>query len=79
MSEDHLPLTFRLVLERVAEGTVRAQLLEAHPESQLCEDYQLCFECTVAQDCTENAQRAALRAVTRYINEFVDLSQGGAL
>ena len=79
MSEDHLPITLRLVLERVDAGTVRVQLLEAHPESQLCEDYQLCFECTVAQDTTENAQRAALRAVTRYINEFVDLSQGGML
>jgi len=77
MSDDHVPLTFRLVMERVAQGTVRVQLLEAHPDSQLCEDYQLCFECTVAQDCTEHAQRAALRAVTRYINEFVDLSQGG--
>lgn len=71
--------TFRLALERVSSGVVRVQLLQPDRESQLCEDYQLVWECTVAQDCTEHAQRAALRATMRYINEFVDLSQHGTL
>lgn len=77
MSEDHTPIVFRLAMERVDGGIVRVQLLQPDRESQLCEDYQLVWECTIAQDATESAQRAALRATMRYINEFVDLSQGG--
>lgn len=77
MSEDHKPVVFRLAMERVDGGIVRVQLLQPDRESQLCEDYQLVWECTIAQDATESAQRAALRATMRYINEFVDLSQGG--
>jgi len=77
MSEDHTPIVFRLSMERVDGGIVRVQLLQPDRESQLCEDYQLVWECTLAQDATESAQRAALRATMRYINEFVDLSQGG--
>lgn len=77
MSEDHKPIVFRLAMERVDGGIVRVQLLQPDRESQLCEDYQLVWECTIAQDATESAQRAALRATMRYINEFVDLSQGG--
>lgn len=77
MSEDHKPVVFRLAMERLDGGIVRVQLLQPDRESQLCEDYQLVWECTIAQDATESAQRAALRATMRYINEYVDLSEGG--
>ena len=77
MSEDHKPVTMRLVLERVQEGMVRVQLLDVYPESQLCEDYQLVWECSVVQDSTRHAQKAALKATMQYLNEFVDLSRGG--
>ena len=64
-----------LNLERVEDGTVRCQVVEINPDDD--SETALIFDVTVNQEWTRDAQKAALRAVMRHLNEYIDLSQGG--
>lgn len=71
MSMDMVRL--ELQLEYKESGIVQARVLEFdegdHPSTLL-------WECTVAQEMTRGAQKAALKATMDYLNRFIDLSQG---
>lgn len=63
---------FEVQLERKDCGIVQVRVLDFdeadHPA-------HLIWECTVAQEMTRGAQKAALKATMDYINRFVDLSR----
>lgn len=65
---------FVLHIDRVEEGTVTVSVVD-HDE-QADKDV-LVWSVTVAQDYTRTAQKAALKATFDYLNQFLDLSQGG--
>lgn len=66
--------TFTLHLERIEDGVVKVDVVD-HDEQ--ADRDTLIWSVTVAQDYTRNAQKAALKATFDYLNQFVDLSQGG--
>lgn len=66
--------TMRLMLERVEDGIVRVRVVDEDVQAPA---ESLIWECTVAQDYTRKAQKAALKATLDYLNTFIDLSQGG--
>lgn len=65
---------FIISIERVEEGVVKVDVVDTESVS---DKDTLIFSATVAQDYTRSAQKAALKATFNYLNEFLDLSQGG--
>lgn len=68
-------IQLQLQLERKDNGIVQARLLEYDHQTE--EPTALIWECTVAQETTRHAQKAALKATMDYLNTFLDLSEGG--
>lgn len=67
-------IRFQLQLEKKEDGVVQVRVLD---EDEGGNWSQMVWECTVAQDLTRTAQKAALKATVDYLNSFVDLSHGG--
>jgi hypothetical protein len=63
-----------LHIERIEDGVVKIDVVDADDQA---DKESLIFSVTVAQDYTKTAQKAALKAVLNYLNQFIDLSQGG--
>ena len=64
-----------LTMERVQSQVVRVALHDFDPDEP--DNNLLLWECTVAQELTKDAQKAALKATMSYLNSFVDLSEQG--
>lgn len=69
------PTKFLLTMEKVTSGTVRVGVHDIDPDHP--DNTALVWECTVAQEWTQGAQKAALKATMTYLNSFVDLSGRG--
>lgn len=65
---------FVLHIERLEEGKVRVRVVE---EDRARGEELLIWDVTVNQDLTRTAQKAALKATMNYLNEYLDLSEGG--
>lgn len=66
----------QLQLERKDDGLVTARVLDYDEGDN---PSYLIWECTVGQETTRGAQKAALKATFDYLNSFIDLSEGGRL
>ena len=64
-----------LTMERVQSQVVRVAVHDIDEDN--ADNYLLLWDCTVAQETTKQAQKAALKATFDYLNQYLDLSQGG--
>lgn len=61
-------------LERKDDGLVTARVLDYDEGDNPA---HLVWECTIGQDTTKGAQEATLKATFTYLNDFLDLTEGG--
>lgn len=63
-----------LTVERVQRQVVRVAVHDYDPD--VPDNHPLLWECTVAQELTKLAQKAALKATFDYLSQYIDMSEG---